>query len=79
MADAAEMARIAGVIRARMTQVLDLNLLAPDLQEWLLFLTRDKKVQPQTVASISRVRDWPRQRQVLALPELTLSMLPAAC
>lgn len=64
------MARIAGVTRARMTQVLDLNLLAPDLQERLLFLTRDKKIQPRTVAAISRVRDWPRQRQLLALPVL---------
>jgi hypothetical protein len=60
--DAAEMARIAGVTRARMTQVLDLNLLAPDLQERLLFLTRDKKVQPRTVAAVSRTRDWCLQR-----------------
>ncbi len=63
VADAAEMARIAGVTRARMTQVLDLNLLAPDLQERLLFMTRDVKVKPRLVAAASRVRDWGHQRE----------------
>ena len=60
--DAAEMARIAGVTRARMTQVLDLNLLAPDLQERLLFLTKEVKLDPRTVAAASRVRSWREQR-----------------
>jgi hypothetical protein len=64
VADAAEMARIAGVTRARMTQVLDLNLLAPDLQERLLFLNKNVKVNPRTVAKVSRVRSWGEQRNL---------------
>jgi hypothetical protein len=58
------MARIAGVTRARMTQVLDLNLLAPDLQERLLFLKKNVKVNPRTVAAVSRVRSWGEQRNL---------------
>lgn len=72
VADAAEMARIAGVTRARMTQVLDLNLLAPDLQERLLFLTKDVKLNPRTVAVVSRVRSWNDQRRLVETGALTL-------
>lgn len=36
--DYAELARLAQVTRARMTQIMNLNLLAPELQERLLFL-----------------------------------------
>ncbi len=36
--DYAELARLAQVSRARMTQIMNLNLLAPELQERLLFL-----------------------------------------
>jgi hypothetical protein len=36
----AELARLAGVTRARMTQIMNLLLLAPDIQEEILFLPR---------------------------------------
>lgn len=36
--DYAELARLAQVTRARMSQIMNLNLLSPQLQEWLLFL-----------------------------------------
>ncbi len=36
--DYAELARLAQVTRARITQIMNLNLLSPQLQEWLLFL-----------------------------------------
>lgn len=36
--DYAELARLAQVTRARMTQIMNLNLLSPELQEQLLFL-----------------------------------------
>lgn len=36
--DYAELARLAQVTRARITQIMNLNLLSPELQEWLLFL-----------------------------------------
>lgn len=36
--DQAELARVGHVSRARLTQIMDLNLLAPDIQEEILFL-----------------------------------------
>jgi hypothetical protein len=38
VADYSELAELAQVSRARITQIMNLNLLAPELQEWLLFL-----------------------------------------
>lgn len=38
VASLAELARLGRVTRARMTQLMDLTLLAPDIQEALLFL-----------------------------------------
>jgi hypothetical protein len=70
VADAAEMARIAGVTRARMTQVLDLNLLAPDLQERLLFLNRNHRLDFQLVSATCLIKRWQHQRQQLCLPVL---------
>lgn len=40
VANYAELARLAGVSRARITQIMDLLLLAPDIQEEILFLPR---------------------------------------
>jgi hypothetical protein len=40
--DYAELARLGHVTRARMTQIMDLNLLAPDIQEAILDLPRTK-------------------------------------
>lgn len=39
--DYAELARLAQVTRARMTQIMNFNLLAPELQERLLFFGAD--------------------------------------
>lgn len=36
--DYAELARLAQVTRARMTQIMNLNLLSPTIQEWLLHI-----------------------------------------
>jgi hypothetical protein len=38
VADMSELARLAGVTQPRMTQIMNLNHLAPDIQEELLFL-----------------------------------------
>jgi hypothetical protein len=40
IADYAELAHLGHVTRARITQIMNLRLLAPDLQEELLFLPR---------------------------------------
>lgn len=68
VADYAELARLAHVTRARITQIMNLRMLAPDLQEALLFLPciergRDPlhlgQLQP-----IALTPDWRRQRRM---------------
>jgi hypothetical protein len=65
--DYADLARLGGVSRARVTQVMNLLLLAPDLQEQLVFLApvlrgRDpltlKDLQP-----VALTADWKKQRK----------------
>ncbi len=65
--DMADLARLGHVSRARITQIMNLRLLAPDIQEDLLFLPRTDAardalkyadVRPLTVES-----DWARQRR----------------
>ncbi len=64
--DYAELARLGHVTRARVTQMMNLLLLAPDIQEELLFLPRIesgrdalclRKLQP-----IAATADWTMQR-----------------
>ena len=43
--DYAELARLGHVSRARVTQIMNLNLLAPDIQEEILFLPRARAVR----------------------------------
>lgn len=65
--DYAELARLAHVTRARITQIMNLRLLAPDIQEAILFLApveqgRDpillRQLQPIALAA-----DWRKQRR----------------
>lgn len=62
----AELARLAMVTRARMTQIMSLLLLAPDIQEEILFLPRSDggrdSIQEKKVRSIAAVPDWRKQR-----------------
>ena len=44
--DRADAARQLGVTRARISQIMDLALLAPDIQEWLLFTEAVDGVEP---------------------------------
>lgn len=66
--DLAEIARLGHVTRARATQILNLTMLAPDLQEKLLFLPeveagRDP-VKEWQVRPIAAEPMWARQRQM---------------
>jgi hypothetical protein len=66
--DYADLARLGGVTRARLTQIMNLTLLAPDIQEELLFLPRtllgrDPVTEPQ-LRSIAAVPDWRKQRRL---------------
>jgi hypothetical protein len=64
----ADLARLSHVTRARLTQIMNLRLLAPDIQEQILFLPRvpgersglcERHVRP-----IVREPDWTRQRHL---------------
>jgi hypothetical protein len=64
--DYAELARLAMVTRARMTQIMSLLLLAPDIQEEILFLPRSgggrDPISEKAVRPIASVPDWRKQR-----------------
>ena len=66
VADQAELARLGHVTRARMTQIMNLNNLAPDIQEDILFLSRTQcgcdPVRELYVRPIAAVADWRKQR-----------------
>jgi hypothetical protein len=67
IADYAELARLAHVTRARITQVMNLLHLAPDIQEDLLFLEGQPRgwaaILLAQVQPIAAVPDWRRQRR----------------
>ena len=72
--DLAELARLGRVTRARATQILNLTMLAPDIQEALLFLPpveegRDPLKEWQ-VRPIAAEPVWARQRQMWRLSTL---------
>lgn len=66
VADQSELARLAHVTQPRMTQIMNLLLLAPDIQETLLFLPRvESGKDPVTERDLRPVVaevDWVRQR-----------------
>ena len=61
-------ARLGQVTRARMTQIMNLLQLAPDIQEELLFLPRiergDALVHERQLRPIAAVPDWQKQRKM---------------
>ena len=66
--DYAELARLGHVTRARMTQIMNLLNLAPDIQEEILFLPpvdcgRDP-IRELQLRPITLVPDWRKQRQM---------------
>jgi hypothetical protein len=58
MQDYAELGRLGGVTRARMTQIMKLLDLAPDIQERLLFLPPLKGLNERSLRSVVRRIDW---------------------
>lgn len=66
VADQSELARLAHVTQPRMTQIMNLNHLAPDIQEALLFLPpvargRDP-IHERMLRPIAAEPDWRHQR-----------------
>ncbi len=68
--DQAEAARRLGLTRARLTQFMDLTLLAPDIQESILFLDAMNKVDPlseRNLRTATRARGWTEQRRAMCI------------
>lgn len=67
VADYAELARLAHVTRARITQIMNLLMLAPDIQEAILFLPRVQHgrdpIHIRQLQSIALVPDWRKQKR----------------
>jgi hypothetical protein len=62
--DYADLARRGHVTRARMTQIMKLLHLAPDIQERLLFLPDIDGLNERNLRSIVRQIDWDEQRRM---------------
>ena len=60
----AELAQLGRVTRARMTQIMKLLLLAPDLQERLLFLPPLKGLNERNLRAVVQQLDWSEQRRM---------------
>jgi hypothetical protein len=66
VSDYAELARLGNVSRARLSQIMALNCLAPYLQEEILYLPCANKgrdpIQLRHLLPIAALSDWRRQR-----------------
>lgn len=62
--DYAELARLGRVTRARMTQIMKLLDLAPDIQEQILFLPPIKALNERNLRRIVCRIDWDEQRRM---------------
>ena len=62
----ADLARLGGVSRARITQIMNLRNLAPAIQEQLLFLSAEtgKKINETALRRIANETDWSRQTEM---------------
>jgi len=68
--DCADVAMRLGLSRARISQLLDLTLLAPDIQEQILFAESVDGVEPMSESALRevvRLEDWAKQREVPSL------------
>ena len=62
--DYAELARLGRVTRARMTQIMKLLHLAPDIQEQILFLPLMRGLNERNLRPIASRVDWEEQRRM---------------
>jgi site-specific DNA recombinase len=73
-----ELAEAGHVSRARLSQILQLNHLAPEIQEQLLFLPPTRRgsdrLWERHVRSLARVVDWQKQRQLFRAVQDQLSL-----
>ena len=68
VADYADVARLGHVTRARVTQIMNLLHLAPDIQESILFLPEVTEghdpIRERAVRAVAAIQDWRKQRKV---------------
>jgi hypothetical protein len=68
--DQSELARLCHVTQPRMSQIMALNQLAPDIQEQLLFLPRcvagRDAIHEKMLRRVSGLLDWSKQRESFA-------------
>ena len=62
--DYAELARLGRVTRARMTQIMKLLHLAPDIQEQILFLSPLKRLNERNLRCVVARINWDEQRRI---------------
>jgi hypothetical protein len=62
--DYSELARLGRVTRARMTQIMKLLYLAPDVQEQILFLPHIRGLNERNLRPLVRRVDWDEQRRM---------------
>jgi len=62
--DYAELARLGRVTRARVTQIMQLLNLAPDIQEQLLFLPSVMRLNERNLRHLVKRIDWGEQRRL---------------
>jgi len=80
--DYAELARLGRVTRARITQIMKLRHLAPDIQEQILFLPLIKGLNERNLRTIVSRIDWRDQRRLFKKINAgyrILPVLPSAC
>jgi hypothetical protein len=72
VADYAELARLAHVSRPRITQIMNLTLLAPDIQEAILFLPSTDggrgAIGERAVRRVCAAPEWRKQRYMWCSP-----------
>jgi hypothetical protein len=68
--DYADLARLGHVTRARVSQIMDLSLLAPNIQEAILFLPATERgresITERDLRPIAALADWNKQRRTWA-------------
>ena len=66
--DYADLARVGGVTRARLTQIMNLLHLAPDIMEEVLFLPRtvvgEDPIAERHLRPIAAIVEWKKQRRL---------------
>ena len=71
VADYADIARLGHVTRARVSQIMNLLCLAPDIQESILFLPHTERgrdpIREHHVRPIAAILDWRKQRKLWSM------------